>query len=90
MHASRSAPVTVLRCRALVHESELTCDETQPTGPSPTDAARRSPAKLVIRLRVLHARTASLPRPAGLRARRPSPMINLYRKNGLSTRACRW
>ena len=42
----------------------------------------------VIRFRMLQARTASLPCPAGLRARRPLPMIDLYRKKAFSTRAC--
>ena len=40
----------------------------------------------VIRLRISQPRTASLPCPAGLRARRPSPMMDLYRKNVFSTR----
>ena len=31
---------------------------------------------------MLHARSTSVPRPAGLHARRLSPMIDLYRKNG--------
>ena len=35
---------------------------------------------------MLHARTTSVPRPAGLHARRLSPMIDLYRKNAFSTR----
>ena len=34
--------------------------------------------------------TASVTRPPGERARRPSPMINLYRKKAFSTWACRW
>ena len=42
----------------------------------------------VIRFRMLQARTASHPCPAGLRARRPLPMIDLYRKKAFSTRAC--
>ena len=40
----------------------------------------------VIRLRISQPRTTSLPCPAGLRARRPSPMMDLYRKNAFSTR----
>ena len=40
----------------------------------------------VIRLRISQPRTTSLPCPAGLRARRPSPMMDLYRKNTFSTR----
>ena len=43
----------------------------------------------VIRLRISQPRTTSLPCPAGLRARRPSPMMDLYRKNAFSTRPCR-
>ena len=42
--------------------------------------------RAVIRLRISQPRTASLPCPAGLRARRPSPMMDLYRKNVFSTR----
>ena len=44
----------------------------------------------VIRFRTLQARTASRPCPDGVCARRPGPMIDLYRKNAFSTRACRW
>ena len=40
----------------------------------------------VIRLRISQPRTTSLPWPVGLRARRPSPMMDLYRKNVFSTR----
>ena len=40
----------------------------------------------VIRLRISQPRTTSLPCPVGLRARRPSPMMDLYRKNVFSTR----
>ena len=42
--------------------------------------------RAVIRLRISQPRTTSLPCPAGLRARRPSPMMDLYRKNTFSTR----
>ena len=42
--------------------------------------------RAVIRLRISQPMTASLPCPAGLRARRPSPMMDLYRKNVFSTR----
>ena len=42
--------------------------------------------RAVIRLRISQPRTTSLPCPAGLRARRPSPMMDLYRKNAFSTR----
>ena len=63
----------------------------------PHDANRQGPhlpmlydagrPRSVIRFRISQPRTASLPCPAGLRARRPSPMIDLYRKNAFSTRA---
>jgi hypothetical protein len=52
--------------------------------PMPYDAGR---PRAVIRFRMSQPRTTSLPCPAGLRARRPSPTINLYRKNAFSTRA---
>ena len=63
---------------------------------SPHDAHRQDPQlpmrydtgrpRAVIRLRISQPRTTSLPCPAGLRARRPSPMMDLYRKNVFSTR----
>ena len=37
---------------------------------------------------MLHAKSTSVPRPAGLHARRLSPMIDLYRKDAFSTRPC--
>ena len=46
--------------------------------------------KSLIRFSTLHARTASAPCPAELRARKPSPMLDVYRKKTFSTRACRW
>ena len=63
------------------------------TGPhAPSYRARHLPMRYeaglpswVNRFRMLHARTASLPCPAGLRARRLSPMTDLYRKNAFST-----
>ena len=42
--------------------------------------------RAVIRVKISQPRTASLPCPAGLRARRPAPMMDLYRKNVFSTR----
>ena len=42
--------------------------------------------RAIIRFRISQPRTTSLPCPAGLRARRPSPMMDLYRKNAFSTR----
>ena len=44
----------------------------------------------VIRFKTLHASSASVCRPPRVRARMPPPMIDLYRKNAFSTRACRW
>ena len=62
----------------------------------PHDAHRQDPhlsrrydtgrPRAVIRLRISQPRTTSLPCPAGLRARRPSPIMDLYRKNVFSTR----
>ena len=62
----------------------------------PHDTHRRDPhlpmrydtgrPRAVIQLRISQPRTTSLPCPAGLRARRPSPMMDLYRKNTFSTR----
>ena len=62
----------------------------------PHDTHRRDPhlpmrydtgrPRAVIRLRISQPRTTSLLCPAGLRARRPSPMMDLYRKNTFSTR----
>ena len=64
--------------------------------PGPHDAHRQDPhrpmrydtgrPRAVIRLRISQPRTTSLPCLAGLRARRPSPMMDLYRKNVFSTR----
>ena len=62
----------------------------------PHDANRRDPhmpmrydtgrPRAVIRFRISQPRTTSLPCLAGLRARRPSPMMDLSRKNAFSTR----
>ena len=62
----------------------------------PHDAHRQDPhrpmrydtgrPRAVIRLRISQPRATSLPCPAELRARRPSPMMDLYRKNVFSTR----
>ena len=43
----------------------------------------------VIRFNTLHASSTSASCPPGVRALRSSPMIDLYRKNVFSTRACR-
>ena len=42
--------------------------------------------RAVIRLRISQPRTTSLPCLSGLRARRPSPMMDVSRKNAFSTR----
>ena len=62
----------------------------------PHDANRRDPhmpmrydtgrPRAVIRFRIAQPRTTSLPCLAGLRARRPSPMMDGSRKNAFSTR----
>ena len=62
----------------------------------PHDAHRQDPhrpmrydtgrPRAVIRFRIAQPRTASLPCPAGLRARRPSPMMDVSRKHVFSTR----
>ena len=62
----------------------------------PRDANRQDPhlpmrydtgrPRAVIPLRISQPRTTSLPCPAGLRARRPAPMMDVYRKKALSTR----
>ena len=54
-----------------------------PHRPMRYDTARPSS---VIRLRISQPRTTSLSCPAGLRARRPSPMMDVSRKNVFSTR----
>ena len=46
--------------------------------------------RAVIRFKIAQPRTASLACPAGDEARRPSPMMDLYRKNAFSTRLWRW
>ena len=66
----------------------------------PHDANRQDPhvpmrydtgrPRAVIRFRISQPRTVSLPCPAGLRARRPSPMMDVSRKNVFSTRPWRW
>ena len=71
---------------ALLHESSLT--RTMPTGrisylPMRYDAGR---PKAVIRFKISQPRTTSLLCTAGLRARRASPIMDLYRKNVFSTR----
>ena len=62
----------------------------------PHDAHRQDPhlsrrydtgrPRAVIRLRIAQPRTTSLPCPAGLRARKPSPIMDVSRKHVCSTR----
>ena len=72
---------------ALVHKSKL-------TDSIPTDDAHRPMAyefgrpMAVIVLSMLHAISVSAVRPPGVLTRRPSPIIDWYRKNAFSTRAC--
>ena len=58
----------------------------QPTGSSPADAIRLWSADGGHPIENSQPRTTSLACPAGLRVRRPSPMMDLYRKNVVSTR----
>ena len=75
---------------ALLHESDVARNDPNPTVGHRLIAYDAGLPKSVIRFSTLHARTASVPCPAELRARRPSLMIDLYRKKTFSTRACRW
>ena len=62
---------------ALLHESSLARtmpNRQDPHLPMRYDAGR---PRAVIRFRISQPRTASLPCPAGLRARRPAPMMDL-------------
>ena len=85
------------RFQHAIHAGERRCC-TDTTGPYAHDSQARHLPMLydfgrpssVIRFRMLQARTASRSCPDGLHARRPGPMIDLYRKNAFSTRACRW
>ena len=83
-------PTTPLRRAALLHESDVARNDPNPTVGHRLIAYDAGLPKSVIRFSTLHARTAAVPCPAELRARRPSPMIDLYRKKTFSTRACRW
>ena len=75
---------------ALVHESELTRNDTH------SDALHRPMRydaglpRSVIRFRMSHESRASATCPPRVRARRPPSRIDLYRKKVFSTRACRW
>ena len=88
--SGRPTPNTTSRpTAALVHESDLArSDPTPQTFHLPVAYDAGLPSR-VIRLRMLHAITASVTRPPGERARRPPPMIALYRKKAFSTLTCR-
>ncbi len=75
---------------ALVHESNVARNDLDPVIGHRLIAYDAGLPKSLIRFSTLHARTASAPCPAELRARKPSPMMDLYRKKTFSTRACRW
>ena len=72
------------------------CGVVARTVTGPHDAHRQDPhlsrrydtgrPRAVIRLRIAQPRTTSLPCPAGLRARRPSPIMDVSRKHVCSTR----
>ena len=96
--AARARPAGLRRARrreCLLHEP-LRRGVVARIVTGPHDAHRQDPhrpmrydtgrPRAIIRLRISQPRTASLPCPAGLRARRPSPMMDLYRKNVFSTR----
>ena len=76
--------------RALLHESNVARNDPDPVVGHRLIAYDAGLPKSLIRFSTLHARTASAPCPAELRARKPSPMMDLYRKKTFSTRACRW
>ena len=78
------------RRAALLHESDVARNDPDPAVGHRLIAYDAGLPKSLIRFSTLHARTASDPCPAELRARRLSPMIDLYRKKTFSTRACRW
>ena len=75
---------------ALLHESNVACNDPDPVVGHRLIAYDAGLPKSLIRFSTLHARTASAPCPAELRARKPSPMMDVYRKKTFSTRACRW
>ena len=80
-----------MRCQAaLLHESDVARNDPDPAVGHRPIAYDAGLPKSLIRFSTLHARTPSDPCPAALRARRPSPMIDVYRKKTFSTRACRW
>ena len=82
--ADDNLPV-VSMLQALPRESKLPRNDPNPTGPSPTDRERLWSAKLGHPIQHV-AREL----PPGVRARRRSPRIDLYRKKVFSTRAWRW
>ena len=75
---------------ALLRKSKLAPSASETSichRPSANDFGRPSS---VIRFSTLQESTDSTARPAAVRARRPSPRIDLYREKAFSTRACRW
>ena len=77
----RAFPATRVVARIVTGPHEA--HRQDPHRPMRYDTGRPSS---VIRLRISQPRTTSLPCPVGLRARRPSPMMDVYRKNVFSTR----
>ena len=75
---------------ALLHESNVVRNDPDLAVGHRLIAYDAGLPKSLIRFSTLHARTASAPCPAELRARKPSPMMDLYRKKTFSTCACRW
>ena len=87
----RAIPEVQLQLQeALLHESNVARNDPDPVVGHRLIAYDAGLPKSLIRFSTLHARTASAPCPAELRARKPSPMLDLYRKKTFSTRACRW
>ena len=90
-HHGILSPLTrAFPAHALVHESNVARNDPDPVVGHRLIAYDAGLPKSIIRFSTLHARTASAPCPAELRARKPSPMMDLYRKKTFSTRACRW
>ena len=74
---------------ALVHESNPTQNDPDPGDFHRPMAYESGLPRSVIRFKMWHAMSTSACCPPGARARRRSPMIDLYRKTAFSTRACR-
>ena len=87
----RAIPEVQLQLQeALLHELNVARNDPDPVVGHRLIAYDAGLPKSLIRFSTLHARTVSAPCPAELRARKPSPMMDLYRKKTFSTRACRW